>query len=360
MMSKKILVISSYPAPYRVAVFQGLLEYYDLDVFFEFIQDQSRSADWFVRESRFHVLCDQKARQMFRECLRRLRSYDLVLAYDYNNQNAMKVMSLCMAQKVPYCINCDGAFIHSHWLKDRVKSWFISHAAACFASGDFAGRYFIHYGAPAERVHFHRFTSLNESDISQEITSAEEKRRLRQELGLPEYTMALTIGQFILRKGFDVLLEAWKGFEEKCQLVLIGGGEKEREYREKIDELGLHNVYLKGFMKKEEIFRYYHASDLFVLPTREDIWGLVINEAMACGLPVISTDHCIAAMELVEEGVNGRIVPAGQAGELRRAMQQLLAQVSLRETMGRNNLKKMKDCTISAIVRSHKEVIDTL
>lgn len=65
-------------------------------------------------------------------------------------------------------------------------------------------------------------------------------------------------------------------------LVIVGGGEEENQYRQYIADHNLENVQLVGFKQKEEIFEYYKAADLFVLPTREDIWGLVINEAMAC------------------------------------------------------------------------------
>ena len=58
------------------------------------------------------------------------------------------------------------------------------------------------------------------------------------------------------------------------------------------------------------------AADVFVMPTREDIWGLVINEAMAYGLPVVSTDKCIAALELVKNGRNGYIIPPNQPKEI--------------------------------------------
>ena len=52
---------------------------------------------------------------------------------------------------------------------------------------------------------------------------------------------------------------------------------------------------------------YYQAADMLVFPTREDIWGLVINEAMANGLPTVSTDKCVAALEMIKQGENGRM-----------------------------------------------------
>lgn len=357
---KRILVISSYPAPYRVAVFRGLAGYYELDIFFEFIQDQSRSSKWFAQGEEFKILNTPENRACFQECLRHLERYDLILAYDYNNVNAGRLIRTCIRKKKPYVINCDGAFINRHWLKDRVKRYYISHARACFASGIHAEAYFLHYGARKENIYFHGFTSLHAGDILKRPVTDEEKRKLCRGLGLTDRPLVLTIGQFIPRKGFDVLLDAWKDVSPEAQLVLLGGGELEAEYREQIRRLGLDNVVLQGFAEKERVFQYYRAADLFVLPTREDIWGLVINEAMACALPVVSTKRCIAASELIVEGENGYVVPVGDALALAGAITRILSDDSLRDRMAENNLEKIRSYTLENIVEKHRRVIGQL
>ena len=113
-------------------------------------------------------------------------------------------------------------------------------------------------------------------------------------------------------------------------------------------------------MQKKELFEYYHAVDLFVLPTREDIWGLVINEAMACGLPVVSTNRCIAAMELIEDGKNGFVVPVDDPQKLSEAVKKLIADDGLCSRIRRNNILKMQNCTLDCIVKQHLEVIDKI
>ena len=357
---KKILVISIFPAPYRVGVFQELDTFYQLDVFFEFIEDQSRSPEWFVRNGNFHVLNTPDAKEAFAWSLHHLKDYDLVLAYDYNNKNAGKVIRRCIRRNIPYCVNCDGAFIRKNWLKDRVKHWYISHAWACFASGRFAEEYFRFYGAAPERIFRHRFTSLKEEDLARRPLSESEKQAKRAELGLSEKRMVLSIGQFIPRKGYDVLLKAWKDLDASFQLVLIGGGEQEDAYRAFIEREGLQNVVLKGFLKKDQIDACYQLAELFVLPTREDIWGLVINEAMASGLPVVSTDRCIAAMELLGEEEGGFVVPVEDAGALAQAVNRILSDDAMRRRMGERNRKAMEDCTIEQIAKKHVEVIERL
>jgi glycosyltransferase involved in cell wall biosynthesis len=357
---KKILVISSYPAPYRVAVFQGLKQYYEMDIFFEFMEDQNRSADWFARGEEFRVLNTAENCQIFADCLKKIQEYDLVLAYDYNNKQARRLMRCAINRKVPYIINADGAFIHRHWLKDVVKTYYISRARACFASGEYAKKYFLTYGAKAENIYLHHFTSLNREDIVSHCPTTREKKILREQLGLEDRPTVLTIGQFIPRKGFDILLRAWQYMPQEMQLILIGGGDLEAEYQRQIQDLGLSHVYVSGFMDKKKIFSYYQAVDLFVLPTREDIWGLVINEAMACGLPVISTDRCIAAMEMIQDDVNGYIVPVEDVEALAEKMKKILTDSSLRQAMSEANLEKIQDYTLDQIVECHRRVIDQL
>ncbi len=355
---KKILVVSSFPAPYRVAVFEGLAAYYQLDVFFEFDKDQNRNADWFVKGRDFYVLSSGEAADRFADCLHKMAAYDLVLAYDYLNPNARRAMRRAMRAGVPYCVNCDGAFIGRHWLKDLLKRYYVSHAAACFSSGRFAREYFLYYGAKAERIYEHRFTSLTEADV-ETLGELSDERQRAPEAGSSRLQV-LTIGQFIHRKGFDVLLKAWKSLDAQAQLTIVGGGDLRGEYLETIRENGFKNVEVLDFMKKEDLYRYYQKADLFVLPTREDIWGLVINEAMACGLPVVSTDRCIAAMELLGDGAGGLIVPVGDSEALAAAIGRLLGDDELRQRMGERNRREMREQTLERIVESHREVIEKI
>lgn len=359
-MNKKLLILSIFPAPYRVAVFRGLASRYDVTLFFEFVQNQNRNSKWFVESDEFTVLTTPESVEAYERAVRDLRQYDMVLAYDYFSKRAMSLMRRCIRQKVPYCINCDGAFINHNPIKDLIKRYFITHASACFASGRSAGEYFKAFGAKDSQIYYHNFTSLTEADILDKPLTQQEKVLLKQELGLEQKKTVLTIGQFIHRKGNDILLAAWKDMPNDSQLLLIGGGDKAGEYERFIKENQLSDVKILSFMEKKDVFRYYKASDLFVLPTREDIWGLVINEAMACGLPVITTARCIAGLELIENEKNGYIVPAEDPNTLHQKMKLLLADEAARTRMSEANIKKMQGNTMDNIVAEHLKVLDRL
>lgn len=360
-MRVKILAFADFPSPYRVEVFKGLAKEYDLFVVFDKMSDQNRNAAWFCKDTGLNSisLLEESGRVQFEKELKKIKKYNLVLAYDYHIKNAIKLELACIKNRVPYIMNLDGAFIRKNFLKNLIKRYLVTHASGYFASGSHAAEYFKYFGADESKIYYHPFTSLHEDEILKKPLSKNEKDTYKGKLELGSKKVVLTIGQFIHRKGFDVLLEAWtQELDENYTLVIVGGGEEENQYKEYISKHNLKNVHLVGFKQKNEIFEYYKAADLFVLPTREDIWGLVINEAMAFGLPVVSTDMCLGAVELIENGVNGYIVPVNDSKELAEAMKKLLKANG--EVIGENNIKKISNYTYENVIESHIKAIESV
>ena len=162
--------------------------------------------------------------------------------------------------------------------------------------------------------------------------------------------MVLSVGQMIPRKGIDVLLKAAQKLPDDLAVLIIGGTPT-NELLSLKKELKLDHVYFEEFKVKQELARYYRAAELLVMPTREDIWGLVINEAMSFGLPVVSTDRCVAALELVENDVNGMIVPSDNPDALAAGILHVLE--SDRKAMRHQSLLKIQDYTIENMVEAH-------
>ena len=104
-------------------------------------------------------------------------------------------------------------------------------------------------------------------------------------------------------------------------------------------------------MSKESLADYYKASDIFVLPTHADIWGLVINEAMSYGLPIVTTNNCGAGRELIVPGINGFLVDTIK--DLRTAIEYLVDNIDKRSDITENNLKKISTYTIENMVDIH-------
>ena len=165
----------------------------------------------------------------------------------------------------------------------------------------------------------------------------------------------VSVGSFIKRKGYDLFLEAIK--EEtfhNTAFLIIGGGEEKENLENYIKTNNIKNVFLIDFCSKEKIMNYYKMSDIFFFPSREDIWGLVINEAMSCGLPVISSDNVIASKELLEEKYLYDCNNINILKELIRKMNDT-SNEELYE-IGKKNIEKIKEYTIEGSVKVHNEI----
>lgn len=359
---KKVLIVSVFPAPYRVAVFKGLQDEYDIDLFFATDKNESRNKDWFCKtdDFDFYILNTKENRKKFNKAIKNITDYDFVLAYDPLEPPSVKAIIRCKAKKVPYFVNCDGALTTPNAVKDAIKKYILKDAVGYFSSGESVDKYFLRYGAKGDQIFRHCFTTVKKEDVLTEPIDEKKKSELRQNLGLRDITTFISVGQFIVRKGFDILLDAWGELDRTAQLLIIGGGDERQEYLRIIEEKQYKNVFILDFMQKRELFKYYDASDIFVFPTREDIWGLVVNEAMARALPVITTDNCVAGAELIKDGENGFIVPVCNASALHDKMKLLIDNPQLRKTMAENNISNSKNKTIEEIPKRHIEAINRI
>jgi glycosyltransferase involved in cell wall biosynthesis len=130
----------------------------------------------------------------------------------------------------------------------------------------------------------------------------------------------LSVGQLIQRKGLDLLLEAFRN-RKGGELWSAGDGLL-KPLVQKVSRNDTRVRYM-GQLGGEELAALYHETDVLVLPSRYEVWGLVINEALAQGLPVLVSNQVGAVDDLIEDGVNGVIVPAYSAESIARGMEQL-------------------------------------
>lgn len=362
---KQVLFLTNYPSPYRVRFFDELAQYAQVTVLFADRKEKQkhRNADWYISgKGKFQAVQLKKhiaAFGRFDLCVDVLewlkKDYDAIVVCGYSNPTMILAMLWMRLHRIPFYMEVDGGLIRQEGKgKYRVKKTLVGMASQWLSTGDSTTRYLTHYGAKEEKLYRYPFSSLYARDIREEIAGAEEKQRLRKKLGIKESRVILSIGQFIPRKGFDVLMHSAVQLPEDTGVYIVGGEATEDYYRLR-EELGLSRVHFLGFQKKENLADYYRAADLFVLPTREDIWGLVINEAMAYGLPVITTERCVAGLELVGNGVNGYIVPVEDAEALAQAMNRALE--GDLAAMGRASLEKIRPYTLENMAKVHAEIL---
>ena len=168
-----------------------------------------------------------------------------------------------------------------------------------------------------------------------------------------ERKCVIGVGRFLDWKQFDLLIRAFAPLDKDYQLVLIGEGEEKPKYEEIVRENLLQNVHILDFMSYSQLTEYYKAADVFVLPSDGEIWGLVINEAMSFGLPIITTDRCVSGRALVLPGENGYRYTYNRIDELTECLEKVLGDIAIQEKMGKKSLEIIQNYTIENIARIH-------
>ncbi len=150
-------------------------------------------------------------------------------------------------------------------------------------------------------------------------------------------TVFLFCGQMIARKGLDLLLAAFARLVEKnseVRLLLVGREADLPVELAKLPAPARDRIRYEGFQSPEALPRYFAQADVFILPSRYDGWGVVVNQALAAGLALICSDAVGAAHDLIESGKNGCTFPSENADALFTQMQQLAADPTLRQSWG--------------------------
>lgn len=354
----RVLWLTNIPSPYRVDFFNELGKYCELTVLFERSSSSERNDIWKkfnVVNFKAIILKGIKVGVAEAFCFDIIyylnNTYDCIVITNFSDLTGMLAVSYLRAKKIPYIIESDGGFAGSgKGIKEKVKTWLLSKASLYFSTGLEHDRYYLQYGADKDRILRYPFTSLKDKDILREPISNCSKNNLRKKLNITEEYVVLSVGQFIFRKGFDVLIKAFNDIDNSVGCYIIGG-EPTKEYLDLLIKYNITNVHFVSFKSKKDLSDYYKAADIFVLPTRHDIWGLVINEALAYGLPTITTSRCIAGLELINNPIMGQIVEVGESKALSSAIQFELNNLSYERST--NILSRIKQYTVEVMAAKH-------
>lgn len=353
-----VLYLTVIPSPYKVTFFNELGKKCNLTVLFDKSESANRETDWSKFEfEKFHgIILDDNRKDLFQHLQK--DKYDVIVISNYSTKVGIISISYLNFKKTPYIISVDGGLINyeESKFKRKLKTKLISNASAWLSTGEVTNQYLTYYGADREKIYIYPFTTMKEEDIINQPLTKNEKAELRVELGIPYDNVVFSVGRFIPSKGFDVLIKVANKFKEGTGVYIIGG-EPTKEYNELINQHNIKNVHFLSFLEYTELKKYYLSADVFVFPTREDVWGLVINEAMANGLPVITTTSCIAGVEMIEEGLNGYLVPKDDVDQLTEKTNHILNNIDLKEEMGKNSLARANDYTIENMAKTTYKIL---
>ena len=218
----------------------------------------------------------------------------------------------------------------SHWedrprtaIKESLKGWWVRrHYDAAFAAGEQTAAYLVRMGFPREWIWTGYDVVDNQAFADGAAAARSQGDSLRSRLGLPECYF-LFVGRFSPEKNVIGMLEAYATYRQAAGLrawglVMVGGGPQEPMLRTRAQEL--RDVVFAGFQQVDAVPAYYGLASCLVLPSVSETWGLVVNEAMAAGLPVLVSHRCGCVPELVRPGVNGYVCDPFNIDSMARLM----------------------------------------
>lgn len=343
----KVVFLAHSPAPYRVEFWNQLGKHCELSVIYEHLpQDlRHREPEWFsVRAETYReYLYEPYSFRRLSESL----SCDIAVIGGYSSIPAWDALNLFRKRKdTAVLISADGGMATGweHPAKRWTKSALLSLADGYLVPGDATEKYLSRYLQKQKPFYHYPFTSLCEADLQYDIS----REKARTCFGMQHPVIISTAGQMIRRKGFDVLREACSDLPEDTAVYLAGGPRP--------DWLEEHpRFFYPGFLDPLKMKCLMKASDLFVFPVRYDTWGLALSEAMAYGLPVISSDRCTAGTELIRDHENGVLVKTGDVQALHDAIHEFLKYRGIWKQYGKQAEKDLRRRTIERMVQAHLE-----
>lgn len=216
----------------------------------------------------------------------------------------------------------------------RLRRAILATARACISYGSEASRYLEGLGVHSDAI----FPAYNAVDNAA-VEAAYRTARDAEVRGNPDHCTILCVGRFIPGKGVDLLLEAFARLLDvshvPTRLVLVGDGPLRAEYeRFAAERLPTGSVEFTGYLQPAAIAPWYARADMVVFPTLIDVWGLVVNEAMVCSLPVVCSSLAGASTDLIIHGQTGLLADPRDVDNLTAQMRMLAENPSLRDRLG--------------------------
>ena len=225
-------------------------------------------------------------------------------------------------------------------VKRLVLKTLFHRIAGFLAIGTNNANFYRSYGVSEEQIFLTPYAVDNAFFLNHARALEGQKLLLRAKEGLPpDRAVILYCGKFQEKKRPMDLLAAFAllNRNDTASLVFVGDGPLRLEMERFVAERRMAHVYFLGFRNQTELPACYGMADVLVLPSGFEPWGLVLNEAMCFGLPVIVSDRVGAAADLVRNGVNGFIYPAGNIHALADRLQRVLANEQARGEMGKQS-----------------------
>jgi len=352
-MRRRLVILTEIISPYRIPLFNALAQHPEVDLHVIFLAETDPNLrQWRVYkdEIRFsHQVLPSWRKHLggYNVLLNRgvgraltAASPDAILCGGYNYVASWQSLLWARSRNVPFLLWSESNSYEQrrgHALVEFLKTEFLNRCDAFVVPGHWAHEYLRAHKVTEEVI----FTAPNAVDNDRFTAAAATARQnstaYRRQLNLPERYF-LFAGRLVREKGVFELLSAYAKLDHQVRqqfgLVFVGDGVCREQLHEQAASVAPGLIQFAGFAHREQLAAYYALAQMLILPTYTDTWGLVVNEAMACGLPVILSRAAGCGPDLVKENWNGLLVPPKDVASLTSAMASLASQPDLCMTMG--------------------------
>ncbi|MDT8388523.1 MAG: glycosyltransferase family 4 protein [Thiogranum sp.] len=334
----KIRWVTYWPVPYWTERFNVLAKRENIDLEVIFLSSASAllpsSVDKTNWQFRYKIVRSEHAKSGYYRVNRRLpkpmtlvRGDFSILIMPYGDPDCVAASILCAALHKKYWIfsaNNSFDWRPSSTLREKLKHFIFQHSSGVLATGPSQKSYALGYMENPAMIHIIGNPAPALKGL-EELGGNDGRSAVRSKLGWGDEFVILYVGRVSKEKGLNTLVRALEELATKnvaSRTVIVGSGPLEADLKSAAKTRGL-NVEFMGFREGVDLTEVYLAADVFVLPSTSEPWGLVVNEAMEAGLPVVVSDKVGSQQALVREGQNGLIFQAEDASALAQSILRL-------------------------------------
>jgi glycosyltransferase involved in cell wall biosynthesis len=314
---------------YKARIFTGLhsrlqktgVDFYVLQLAYSELSRIQLKTDLSIHSYPYQVLFPDKAiehiqnGEKIRKLLSAVSNYkpDIVYLNGYYDPAYWFVLTYCKINKVGVVLDFESSEISRRrvWWKETLKRVFLSQCDGVVCLGRKAADYALKLNVKPERIMSTKNVGVDNDGLLEIFTREFPQRDIRKaELGLPPYNF-LYAGRFVVRKNLDMFIRAFHNAQEKSAngaewgLILSGEGDQKQHLQEVIASTGSNAVQFMEPCEWYEVPIRYTLADVAVLPSTFEPFGFVTNEAMVYSMPVLVSERCGSAADLVTDGLNG-------------------------------------------------------
>ncbi len=375
---KKVLLLSNIPSPYLTPLFNRLARKPDWKLDVCYVSSWGENVGWpevpvqhygiserDILDKRFLSLRkfapQSSAALALLERILRGRP-DYLVIYGYTRLPQVVALGWCLLTSLPFAIAGDSTYYadKAAGIRKALKKYWLGVISRCAAAiitvGNASTMFWETYGARSEKLFNAPFAVDNDFFAAESQKTVDQAATFRQQNGWQGKTIFLYVGRLIKRKNVDLLIRAIQQLDDgNVTAVIVGSGE-ERTALEAL-AAGDQRIHFAGSISQAELPFYYALADVLVLPARAEPWGLVVNEAMACGLAVITHWQCGAALDLVTAD-NGILLSGFTAGELTVALKSIASDEQRLRQMQQRSREKIASWSFENAALSIQQAVE--